>query len=45
VTYRGADTTELRALPGQSGLWFRITSGTWNGYWLRASNVVVLVPE
>lgn len=41
--YREADTTERRALPGQTGLWFKVTSGTWSGYWLRASNVVVLV--
>jgi hypothetical protein len=41
--YREGDAAELRALPGQTGLWFRMTSGTWNGYWLRASTVVVLV--
>ena len=27
-------------MPGQTGLWFRMTSGAWKGYWLRASNVV-----
>jgi hypothetical protein len=42
VTRREATTTELAALPGQSGLWFRVTSGYWNGYWLRASDVVKL---
>jgi hypothetical protein len=39
---RLADATELRALPGQSGLWFHMTSGTWKGRWLRASDVVYL---
>jgi hypothetical protein len=42
VPYREGSSTELRALPGQSGLWFRMTSSTFKGYWLRASNVVVL---
>jgi len=41
--YREGNATELRALPGQTGLWFRMTSGTWNGYWLRSSSVVALV--
>jgi hypothetical protein len=41
--YREGNAAELRALPGQTGLWFRMTSGTWKGYWLRASNVVTLV--
>ena len=35
--YREGNAAELRALPGQTGLWFRMTSGTWKGYWLRAS--------
>jgi hypothetical protein len=35
-------TTELSELPGQTGLWFRVTSGSWSGYWLRASSVVKL---
>jgi hypothetical protein len=39
---RSGYATELRALPGQTGLWFRMTSGTFKGYWLRASNVVSL---
>jgi hypothetical protein len=43
VPYRKGTTTALQSLPGQSGLWFRVTSSTWSGYWLRASNVVVLV--
>ena len=41
--YREGNAAELRALPGQTGLWFRMTSGTWKGYWLRASSVVTLV--
>ena len=40
---REGDAAELRALPGQTGMWFRMTSGTWKGYWLRASTVVSLV--
>ena len=40
--YREGSSTELTALPGQSGLWFRMTSSTFKGYWLRSSNVVVL---
>jgi hypothetical protein len=43
VGYRRDSTTELRALPGQTGLWFRITSGAWTGYWMRASAVVRLI--
>jgi hypothetical protein len=39
---RSGYAAELRALPGQTGLWFRMTSGTFKGYWLRASNVVSL---
>ena len=38
-------TTELAELPGQSGLWFRVTSGSWSGYWLRASSVVKLAAQ
>jgi hypothetical protein len=45
VSYREAATTELRSLPGQTGLWFRVTSGTWSGYWLRSSSVVRLIPD
>ena len=41
--YRKASTTQLAELPGQTGLWFRVTSGSWNGYWLRASDVVKLI--
>jgi hypothetical protein len=40
--YRTADSSELRAFPGQTGLWFRMTSGAFKGYWLRSSNVVFL---
>ncbi|HET6745720.1 MAG TPA: Ig-like domain-containing protein [Candidatus Limnocylindria bacterium] len=45
VSYRQATTTQLRSLPGQTGLWFRVTSGTWSGYWLRSSSVVRLMPD
>jgi hypothetical protein len=41
--YREGNAAELRALPGQTGQWFRMTSGPWKGFWLRASNVVMLV--
>jgi hypothetical protein len=41
--YREGNAAELRALPGQTGRWFRMTSGPWKGYWLRASTVVALV--
>ena len=41
--YREGNAAELRALPGQTGQWFRMTSGPWKGYWLRASTVVTLV--
>jgi len=44
VPYRTADTTELSALPGQTGWWYRVTTGKWMGYWLRASDVVRLLP-
>ena len=36
-----ADTTALATIVNQAGTWFRITSGNWDGYWLRASDVVV----
>jgi hypothetical protein len=39
---RRADASELRSLPGQTGLWFHVTSGSWSGRWLRASDVVYL---
>jgi hypothetical protein len=42
VTGRLADTTELAVISGQAGLWFRMASGNWKGYWLRASDVVYL---
>jgi hypothetical protein len=45
VVYQSAHTTELSARPGQSGLWYQVTSGTWKGYWLRASEVVRLIAE
>jgi hypothetical protein len=36
------DASAVRRLPGQSGLWFRMTSGPWKDRWLRASDVVYL---
>jgi hypothetical protein len=39
---RLADADELRILPGQTGLWFHVTSGNWSGRWLRSSDVVYL---
>jgi hypothetical protein len=36
----GAQAAKLRAFPNQAGGWFKIVSGTWSGYWLRASDVV-----
>jgi hypothetical protein len=39
---RRAYAGELRSLPGQTGLWFHITAGSWSGRWLRASDVVYL---
>ena len=45
VGFRDASTTELANLPGQSSQWFRISSGSWNGYWLRASDVVKLIGD
>ncbi len=32
----------LEAVANQSGTWFRVTSGTWDGYWIRSSDVVLL---
>ena len=45
VTRSGSTTFEasgLEVVPNQSGTWFRVTSGTWDGYWLRSSDVVLL---
>jgi hypothetical protein len=36
----GAQAAKLRAFPNQAGGWFKIVSGTWSGFWLRASDVV-----
>jgi hypothetical protein len=44
VSYRKASTTQVQTLPGQTGMWYRVTSGNWKGYWLRASDVVRLLP-
>ncbi|HSK33593.1 MAG TPA: Ig-like domain-containing protein, partial [Propionicimonas sp.] len=33
----GADASESRTLPGQSGTWLRISNGVWGGYWVRVS--------
>lgn len=38
----GADTAALQAVPNQTGNWFAVVNGIWAGYWLRASDVVVL---
>jgi hypothetical protein len=38
----GANTSALQAVPNQAGGWFRVVNGIWAGYWLRASDVVVL---
>jgi hypothetical protein len=35
-------TDTLRKLPEQSGYWFHVTDGTWDGYWLHRSDVVHL---
>jgi hypothetical protein len=37
-----AQASGLRAIAGQTGRWFQVTSGRWDGYWLRASDVVYL---
>jgi hypothetical protein len=37
-----ADVSVLQAIVNQSGTWFRVRSGTWDGYWLRSSDVVTL---
>jgi hypothetical protein len=42
ATGRVPEASELRSLPGQTGLWFHMTSGDWKGRWLRASDVVFL---
>jgi hypothetical protein len=38
----GASTDALQVLPGQTGTWYRVVNGIWGGYWLRASDVVLL---
>jgi hypothetical protein len=38
----GASTSALQVLPGQTGAWFQVVNGIWGGYWLRASDVVLL---
>jgi hypothetical protein len=42
VMGRLADTIELATIANQAGSWFRMSSGNWSGYWLRASDVVYL---
>jgi hypothetical protein len=37
-----ADAAALETVVNQSGTWFRVTSGKWDGFWLRASDVVLL---
>ena len=36
-----AYASALETVVNQAGTWFRVTSGKWDGYWLRASDVVV----
>jgi hypothetical protein len=38
-------TNTLRKLPNQSGYWFHVTDGTWDGYWMRRSDVVALADD
>jgi hypothetical protein len=38
----GASTSALQVLPGQTGSWYQVVNGIWGGYWLRASDVVLL---
>lgn len=40
-----ASVSALEAIPNQAGLWFRVESGAWSGYMMRASDVVHLAPE
>jgi hypothetical protein len=42
VTGRDAEASELAVKANQAGTWFRMTSGDWDGFWLRASDVVYL---
>ncbi|HYN65070.1 MAG TPA: Ig-like domain-containing protein, partial [Candidatus Limnocylindrales bacterium] len=42
VAWRVNSATELATIAGQAGTWFHMTTGYWNGYWLRASDVVYL---
>jgi len=39
-----ASTTSLELVPNQGGSWFRVVSGPFDGYWLRASDVVFVEP-
>ncbi len=39
---REFEAAALETVPNQGGAWFRVTSGTWAGYWLRSSDVVLL---
>jgi hypothetical protein len=46
VTRSSSTTFEaagMERVANQAGTWFRATSGTWAGYWLRASDVVLLL--
>jgi hypothetical protein len=38
-------TNTLRKLPNQSGYWFHVTDGTWDGYWLHRSDAVHLADD
>jgi hypothetical protein len=41
----GAKTSTRRTLPNQSGYWFYVTNGMWEGYWLRQSDALYLSEE
>jgi hypothetical protein len=36
-----ADAVALEKVVNQAGTWFRVAGGKWDGYWLRASDVVL----
>jgi hypothetical protein len=42
---RQATVVRVSRIPGQQGRWFLVTSGTWDGYWLRDTAGVDLVAE
>lgn len=42
---RQVQTTMQRSLPGQTGRWFYVASGSWTGYWLRESSAAHLTGD